>query len=166
MSKKIINVKDWLEGVKSTSLFLQKESYIDTINGIDVYQQKGYVALAIRGVVGMATMSFQGDPIIVLDEFNEKMTDKYGKVFKDFTIGHELGHIENGDLEKHELKQKDGLIRTLEIENKADEYSMKYNNLSKKQVVYVLKAMRKECPWYFLKPRRELKKRIKYINSL
>ncbi len=162
---KIINFKDMVKGIYGVDVFLRSESLMETVDDINVYQQSGFVAYATRSVIAITTTSFTKEPIIVVDEFFEKMDMKYGDVFHKFVIGHELGHVRNGDLFDGNGEVKKEIPRTLEMETAADQFSMKYYGLSKKETIYALKAIIKEYPWYSFKAKKELRERIKIIKS-
>lgn len=163
---KIISFKKIVKGIYNADIFLKSENLIENIDDVNVYMQQGFVAYATRSVIAITTTSFTKEPIIVVDEFFEQMEKKYGKIFHQFVIGHELGHVRNGDLFDEEGEVKKEIPRTLEMETAADQFSMRYYNLSKEDVIYSLKAIIKEYPWYSFKAKKEIRQRIKIIKSL
>lgn len=95
------------------------------------------------------------------------MKDEVGEKFSDFIINHEIGHIRLGHVNEamSDFRKYGENKRSLTKEIQADLYALINTDLTKEDVIDVLRLIKSCYPWYEIKGKKEIDKRIIAIRE-
>lgn len=147
---------------------LDTAEFKKTINGIDIYDLNVEVNPQAPIACAAPVFTILGTKnSVFVDKTFYQMKDEVGEKFSDFIINHEIGHIRLGHVNEamSDFRKYGKNKRSLTKEIQADLYALINTDLTKKDVIDVLQLMKSCYPWYEIKGKKEINKRIIAIRE-